>query len=311
MSYDKVFDPPMSQVLAGDGHVADRRDGAVYVYSDEIVLAINVALVTGRPLLLRGPPGCGKSTLAPAVARVLGWRYYEHVVSSRTAARDLLWSFDALRRLSDAQAGGNALEAVRYVEPGVLWWAFDQTSAECRGLMDSGSIPRAVEPGAPRKHDRAVVLIDEIDKADPDVPNNLLIPFGSLEFMVEETGCKVTARCVPLLMITTNDERDLPRAFLRRCIILNLPAPTEERLMEIAAAHFGSEHATLCSEAIQAISSIAARRAPGQPWHASAAEFLDTIRACLQMSIHPGSPEWQRVAEITLFKDQSREGARI
>jgi len=311
MLYKKIFDPPMSQVLAGDGRIADRRDGSVYVFTDEIVLAVNVALATSRPLLLRGPPGCGKSTLAAAAARALGWRYYEHVISSRTTARDLLWSFDSLRRLSDAQAGVAALDAVRYVEPGVLWWAFDRESAARRGHANRDEVPRAVEPGTPRDHARSVVLVDEIDKADLDVPNNLLIPFGSLEFVVEDTGCKVAATSeAPLLVITTNDERDLPRAFLRRCIILNLAAPDEARLLQIATAHFGEEHAALCGETVRTIASIASVRSAGAQGLASAAEFLDTVRACLEMKVQPGTPEWRRIAEITFFKDPTRDGGR-
>jgi MoxR-like ATPase len=117
----------------------DRRDGLVYVYNDKIELAVNVALATRRPMLLRGPSGSGKSSLARNIARRLGWWYYEQVITSRTQARDLQWSFDTLRRLSDAQA--NQLETVTnsYIEPGVLWWAFDPVNAERRGRKSAAS----------------------------------------------------------------------------------------------------------------------------------------------------------------------------
>jgi len=130
MDYRKLFDPEDVEDFGArrSGSVGDRRDGLVYVYGDskssEIVLAVNVALATGRPLLVRGPSGSGKSSLALNVARVLDYRYYEHVVTSRTVALDLLWRFDVVRRLSDAQAGGTK-PLSDYIEPGVLWWAFD------------------------------------------------------------------------------------------------------------------------------------------------------------------------------------------
>src|SRR5262245_26922047 len=109
----------------------DRRDGRVYVMPEEVELAVDVALATGRPLLLRGEPGSGKSSLAAYLARMRGWRYYEHVVTSRTKAEDLLWTYDHVRRLSDAQVRdkGTALVDQHYVTPGPLWWAFDPASA--------------------------------------------------------------------------------------------------------------------------------------------------------------------------------------
>ena len=112
--------PPPPTSAAGPG---DRRDGGVYVYDDATILA------AGRPLLVRGPSGCGKSSLTRHAARVLRWRYYEKVITSRTQAQDLLWDVDHLRRLQDAQAGHLRGGHERYVRPGVLWWAFDQASA--------------------------------------------------------------------------------------------------------------------------------------------------------------------------------------
>src|SRR5687767_783409 len=230
MSYKKQFAPGDTVRLTPEGagqlSVGDQREGSVYVYSPEIVLAVNVALATRRPLLVRGPSGSGKSSLARNVANFLNWRYYETVISSRTQARDLLWEVDLLRRLNAAQAQDRVLGAdlAPYVTPGVLWWAFDRPGALRHGkavkAADSGQqAPK--EPGE-QKHPaaRAVVLIDEIDKADPDVPNNLLVPLGSLQFRVEETGALVEtdAKRAPLVFITTNDERELPAAFLRRCV---------------------------------------------------------------------------------------------
>src|SRR5690349_21424187 len=134
MAYTPIFDPRRSSAARKATRAAapgDRRDGAVYAYTEPIELAVNVALATGRPLLVRGPSGSGKSTLAVSAARVLGWRFHDLVVTSRTRAQDLLWHVDHLQRLQDAQT-----ERLRpigdYVVPGVLWWAFDPAGAEAQ-----------------------------------------------------------------------------------------------------------------------------------------------------------------------------------
>jgi MoxR-like ATPase len=317
----------------------DSRDGRVYVYhNDNIALAVKVALVTGRPLLLGGPSGSGKSTLARNVALKLGWRYYEHVVTSRTEARDFLYRFDAIRRLNDAQVEGGLLEVAAYIEPGVLWWAFNRNGAIRRG---SNGLPQdrwAADPSEINPaSERAVVLIDEIDKADVDVPNNLLVPLGSLQFSVEPVNIKVTAQtdAAPLVFVTTNRERELPLAFLRRCVTLDLDKPGPEVLVKIARAHFPrpliekirerakkktdagageAERRPLNEEELFAV--VARRvldmdtpdeRAAGLP--PSTAEYIDTVRACLELGIQPGDRDFDDLARITLRKRQSVQGA--
>jgi hypothetical protein len=147
----------------------DEAPAGGYIYDSDgrIALAVNVALVTGRPLLVRGKPGTGKSSLAPDVAQRLGWRFYSHTVTSRTRARDLLWGYDAVRRLNDANAQV-VKDPAEYVTPGVLWWAFAPASAAMRGLAEKvfadRGIPTLQDP-SPRPGPRAVALLDEIDKA--------------------------------------------------------------------------------------------------------------------------------------------------
>src|SRR5215218_9760827 len=171
-----IFKPERVQRCELDGEPAaaggDSRDGRVYVYHEpQIALAVNVAWATRRPLLLSGASGSGKSSLALNVALTLGWRYYEHVVTSRTEAREFLYRFDGVRRLNDAQAaqvkGGGLKPEWAYLEPGVLWWAFDRESAIERGSGGRlGEEEWAEDPCKLNEASPAVVLIDEIDKAD-------------------------------------------------------------------------------------------------------------------------------------------------
>jgi MoxR-like ATPase len=314
MRYRKQFDPASTVMLprrrrrVTDG--GDARDGAVYVYTDRIVLAVNVALATNRPLLLRGLPGSGKSSLAHNVARVLGRRYYEAVITSRTQARDLLWTFDALRRLRDAQAGERDMPLATYLEPGPLWWAFDPETARRRGGGDDPRVPDALPPGPGGRRAGSVVLLDEIDKADPDTPNNLLVPLGSLEFVVSDLNLPVYARRPPpLVFITTNEERDLPQAFLRRCVTLEIDPPDEDRLVDIARAHFGPEG----EPGYRAIARlICLDGGPTSDDPPNTAEFLDAVRASheLNIAVDPNNALWQNVESITLRKSKGLKSGR-
>jgi len=309
--------------------VPDQRDGSVYVSNADIVLALKVAVITGRPLLLMGDPGAGKSSLAAYVARNLSWRYYEHVVTARTEATDVLWTFDAVRKLADAsrpQTAGTELHDEDYVEPGVLWWALDPASARNRGGGRTPSRP-VTEPNAglnaSRSVQHAVVLLDEIDKADPDVPNALLVPLGSMQFEVAETqqtirlagpadGTAAPARGRILLVITTNRERDLPSAFVRRCVVHQLPSPDDQMLVAIAEAHANAGGQPLSPAQRDLCTSVASRvvelrkEAEGSDrWSPGTAEYLDAVRACLELGLTVGSPEWERIERLTLAKDDA------
>jgi MoxR-like ATPase len=303
----------------------DSRRGLVYRMPAELHLAVEVALTTGRPLLLRGEPGTGKSSLAPYVARCLGWRYYEYVVTSATMASDILWRFDAVRRLADAQARKVKPEAA-YVEPGVLWWALDRTSAASQAKR-AGSVEPDRDTNTSRDPHRAVVLIDEIDKAHPDVPNGLLVALGSNQITVPYLPAPITidpnrkgAAPLPIrkrvavspvqIVITTNEERELPAAFVRRCITYALDHPGPERLVEIARAQFDRPEEPFKTTDAKLALAIAERletlrsEAPAGSHRPSTAEFLDAFRACRTRKVVPKAddPRWQIIERITLVK---------
>jgi MoxR-like ATPase len=298
MAYKSLFNPPPPKPVSAAGP-GDRRDGGVYSYTPQITLAVDVALATGRPLLVRGPSGGGKSSLARNAARVLKWRYYEQVVSSRTQAQDLLWEIDHLKRLQDAQIHQLRGGIGSYIRPGVLWWAFDRASAQSQAQQFHGD-EKDHDPNLGDDHYRAVVLLDEIDKADPDMPNNLLVPLGSLELQVLETEpVKTPDGKAPLVVITTNEERELPPAFLRRCVELKLEPPDRERLIGIGKLHFPKASKTL----LEALADLILSAPPGgtaQP--PSIAEFLDTVRACDTLGVEPDSEKWKPLVSVTVWK---------
>jgi MoxR-like ATPase len=271
----------------GAGAAQIEEFGSRYVRSGDLDLAVRVARATNRPLLLFGEPGSGKSTLAKHVAFTENLRYYEQVVTARTSARDLLWSFDSVRRLGDAQLRSKELRDDDYVLPGVLWWAFDRASAQ--------TFQRATEPyeswNTGKREPGAVVLIDEIDKADPDVPNSLLVPLAGRYFTVTDlTEPKMVQEQSPqcLIIITSNQERELPPAFERRCVVYQLQNHTREQLEEIAEKHFGQNPTDLLDELIDKLLDAQARAQVGQRRQPSTAEFIDAIKACRGVGVTAG-----------------------
>lgn len=307
------FDPAVGGTEDPDGGTvtyASESDGdpSVYVYDDAIILAVNVALTVARPLLVRGEPGVGKSTLARNLAAVLGWRFYREVITSRTHARDLLWEFDAVRRLGDAQAGPDQLRPrSHYIEPGVLWWAFDPDSAARRGVPEAdrgkdSRFEKAIDP-SPRESPHAVVLLDEIDKADPDVPNDLLEPLEGRHFQVTESGTEVrqVGREV-LVVLTTNGERELPPAFLRRCVNLDLGEPGAGWLVRVGSRWFPEQKTPFLRELadrVMELRAVAEDRGARPP---STAEYLDAVRVCTELDVGLDSDTWLHAEHVVLAK---------
>jgi MoxR-like ATPase len=280
-----------------------------YVYTPRTIFALNIAIATNRPLLISGEPGSGKSTLAKNAAAVLRRWYYKETITSRTRASDLLWTFDALRRLSDAitpDPDQPLLDKRCYVDPGTLWWAFDPASAHQRGT--EGEIPEEQRPREKGEQTgsggdgRAVVLFDEIDKADPDVPNDLLEPFDVKSFTVRETNDTVTARREVLLILTTNGERELPPAFLRRCVTFTMSTPDKAWFVRIANQRYGEKGESLhtaVAEKVMKLRQAAARAGLREP---STGEYLDALQVCRELDINPDSQAWGNIAESVLWK---------
>jgi MoxR-like ATPase len=336
MNYTKHY--PLRSVFAdttGDQAVekSDRRDGRAYEPTEELELAVNLALAAGRPLLLRGHPGSGKSSFASYFARLHKWRYYELVVTARSQGRDLLYEVDVVRRLADASAEGiKPFHA--YVEPGALWWALNRDTARKRGGDNEtyAATEQRLDYNAPIKTNHAVVLIDEIDKADPDFPNSLLVPLGSSEFEVKELGITVSSPARPvakdgkealsqlLVIVTTNEERELPRGFLRRCIVHELPDVDETRLLQIAKVHFGRQGEGLTGQRLELAKKLAARvmamaeaARKAKQREPSAGEYLDALRACYALGGEPLMDEqklWALIESATLIKPDRLRSAR-
>lgn len=261
------------------------------------VNALRAAEAAGRPLLVRGDPGTGKSQLAHAAAVATERLFISVVVNGRTEASDLLWRFDAIARLADAHLaavpGGDSpkdLKPSRYMEPGPLWWAFNWQSAAAQ-LTDTRA--GGVAPELPDKEwtpaRGTVLLIDEIDKAEADLPNGLLEALGNGQFMVPPLG-RVVKRPddvpPPLVIVTTNDERELPAAFLRRCLVLTLSLPADRSalikyLLDRGALHFPGlqcRHPAALEEAARMLVDDRIAAETDGVYIPGLAEYLDLLR---------------------------------
>jgi MoxR-like ATPase len=230
-----------------------------YVSTDDLTLAVNAAITLQRPLLVKGEPGTGKTMLAVEVAKSLGVPLLEWHIKSTTKAQQGLYEYDAVSRLRDSQLGDERVHDIHnYIVKGMLWQAF---SAE-----------RPV-----------VLLIDEIDKADIEFPNDLLRELDRMEFYVYETRELVKAKHRPIVFITSNNEKELPDAFLRRCFFHYIRFPEKETMEKIVAVHFPNLKKSLLREAMEVFFEV--REVPGLKKKPSTSELLDWLKLLLAEDI--------------------------
>jgi MoxR-like ATPase len=232
-----------------------------YVATEDLMMAVNAAVVLGRPLLVKGEPGTGKTQLAEEVARSLQRPLYRWHIKSTTKAQQGLYEYDAVSRLRDSQLGDAKVHDIgNYIVKGRLWEAF-----ECD-----------VQP---------VLLVDEIDKADIEFPNDLLHELDRMEFYVYETRQWIKARNRPIIVITSNNEKELPDAFLRRCFFHYIRFPDAETMERIVGVHYPTLKKELLSEALSAFFKV--REMPGLKKKPSTSELLDWIKLLVAEDIPP------------------------
>src|SRR5476651_2020742 len=243
------------------GQVMRFEGTAAYVATDDLKVAVNAAITLERPLLVKGEPGTGKTVLALEIAKAIGAPLIEWHIKSTTKAQQGLYEYDAVSRLRDSQLGDERVKDIKhYIKRGKLWDAF--TAAE-----------------------RPVLLIDEIDKADIEFPNDLLLELDRMEFFVYETGETIKAKQRPIIMITSNNEKELPDAFLRRCFFHYIKFPDIDTMNAIVDVHFPGIKKRLVQEAMKIFFEV--RDVPGLKKKPSTSELLDWLKLLLNEEMTP------------------------
>ena len=230
-----------------------------YISTDELSMAVDAAVKLERPLLVKGEPGTGKTLLAMEIAKTLGLRLIQWHIKSSTKAINGLYEYDAVSRLRDSQLGDERVGDIRnYIKKGKLWEAFESD-------------------------ERVVLLIDEIDKADIEFPNDLLQELDRMEFFVYELSETVVAKRRPIVVITSNNEKELPDAFLRRCFFHYINFPDRETMHEIIEVHFPEIKGELVKEAMEIFFDV--RKVPGLKKKPSTSELIDWLKLLLSDDI--------------------------
>ena len=226
-----------------------------YITTEDLEMAVNAAINLEKPLLVKGEPGTGKTELAKQVAIKLGLTLFEWNIKSTTKAHQGLYEYDAVSRLRDSQLGDKKVNDIKnYIKKGTIWSAFSS-------------------------EEKSVLLIDEIDKADIEFPNDLLHELDKMKFLVNETGEVISANKRPIVIITSNNEKELPDAFLRRCFFHYIQFPDHETLKKIINVHFPDIKKNLLQSALEIFFDI--REVPGLKKKPSTSEILDWIKLLL------------------------------
>jgi len=232
-----------------------------YVATDDLTMAVNAAVTLGRPLLVKGEPGTGKTQLAREVSKALNRPFLDWAIKSTTKAQHGLYEYDAVSRLRDSQLGDSKVKDIgNYIIKGKLWECFES-------------------------NDQPVLLIDEIDKADIEFPNDLLRELDQMEFYVYETKQTIRATTRPVIIITSNNEKELPDAFLRRCFFHYIRFPEKETMQKIVDVHFPDLKKNLVKEAMEVFFGL--RELPGLKKKPSTSELLDWLKLLMAEDIDP------------------------
>ncbi|VAW35107.1 ATPase associated with various cellular activities, AAA_5 [hydrothermal vent metagenome] len=230
-----------------------------YITTDDLSMAVNAAVTLQRPLLIKGEPGTGKTMLAQEVADSLGKRLINWHIKSTTKAQQGLYEYDAVSRLRDSQLGEDKVHDIgNYIKQGKMWEAFDSDT-------------------------QVVLLIDEIDKADIEFPNDLLVELDQMEFSVYETGEQVKAKHRPIIIITSNNEKELPDAFLRRCFFHYINFPDKHTMQKIVDVHYPDIQKQLVKAALDVFFQL--REVPGLKKKPSTSELIDWVKLLLADNI--------------------------
>lgn len=223
-----------------------------YIATEDLRMAVNAAVTLERPLLIKGEPGTGKTMLAEEVASSLGKRLIQWHVKSTTKAQQGLYEYDAVSRLRDSQLGGDKVNDIKnYIKKGKMWEAFEAD-------------------------EQVVLLIDEVDKADIEFPNDLLVELDKMEFFVYETGEVIKAKHRPIIIITSNNEKELPDAFLRRCFFHYINFPDRDTMKQIVDVHYPTLQQDLVKEAMDVFFDV--RKIPGLKKKPSTSELIDWLK---------------------------------
>ena len=223
-----------------------------YVATEDLRMAVNASVTLQRPLLIKGEPGTGKTLLAEEVAKALDKRLIQWHIKSTTKAQQGLYEYDAVSRLRDSQLGGDKVHEIRnYIKKGKMWEAFEAD-------------------------EQVVLLIDEVDKADIEFPNDLLVELDRMEFFVYETGETIKAKNRPIIIITSNNEKELPDAFLRRCFFHYITFPDRDTMKQIIAVHYPKLQHDLVKDALDIFFDV--RKIPGLKKKPSTSELIDWLK---------------------------------